>query len=71
MLDFLEAISDRWNITLFHYRNHGADHGKVLVGLQVPNNERAAFRKALKRLGYAWKDVTSNSAYRLFLGNRD
>lgn len=71
LLDFLEAISDRWNITLFHYRNHGADHGKVLVGMQVPPAERAAFRRALKRLGYAWKDVTSNPAYRLFLGNRD
>ena len=71
LLDFLEAISDRWNITLFHYRNHGADHGKVLVGMQVSPAERAAFRRALKRLGYAWKDVTSNSAYRLFLGNRD
>ncbi len=71
LLDFLEAISDRWNITLFHYRNHGADHGKVLVGLQVPKAERAAFRRALKHLGYAWKDVTNNSAYRLFLGNRD
>ena len=71
LLDFHEAISDRWNITLFHYRNHGADHGKVLVGMQVPPAERAAFRRALKRLGYTWKDVTSNSAYRLFLGNRD
>ena len=71
LMDFLEAISDRWNITLFHYRNHGADHGKVLVGMQVPKSERPAFRKALKQLGYAWKDVTSNSAYRLFLGNRD
>ena len=71
LLDFLEAISNRWNITLFHYRNHGADHGKVLVGLQVPKSERAAFRRALKLLGYAWKDVTNNSAYRLFLGNRD
>ena len=71
LLNFLEAISNRWNITLFHYRNHGADHGKVLVGMQVPTAERAAFRRALKRLGYTWKDVTSNSAYRLFLGNRD
>ena len=71
LMDFLEAISDRWNITLFHYRNHGADHGKVLVGMQVPKKERPAFRRALKQLGYAWKDVTSNSAYRLFLGNRD
>jgi threonine dehydratase len=71
LLGFLEAISDRWNITLFHYRNHGADHGKVLVGMQVPPAERVSFRRALKKLGYAWKDVTSNTAYRLFLGNRD
>ena len=71
LMDFLEAISDRWNITLFHYRNHGADYGKVLVGLQVPHSERTAFRNALKRLGYVWRDVTGNPAYRLFLGNRD
>ena len=70
LMDFLEAISDRWNITLFHYRNHGADHGKVLVGLQVPTRERRAFTKALKALGYAYRDVSSNPAYRLFLGNR-
>ena len=71
LMDFLEAISSRWNITLFHYRNHGADHGKVLVGMQVPAADRSAFLKALKELGYAWKDVSSNPAYRLFLGNRD
>ncbi len=71
LMDFLEAISDRWNITLFHYRNHGADHGKVLVGLQVPKKERSAFRKALHALGYAFHDVSQNTAYRLFLGNRD
>lgn len=71
LMDFLEAISNRWNITLFHYRNHGADHGKVLVGLQVPAAERTAFTAALKTLGYAFRDVSRNSAYRLFLGNRD
>jgi threonine dehydratase len=69
--DFLDAISNRWNITLFHYRNHGADHGKVLVGLQVPPKERAAFRRTVKALGYVFRDVTTNPAYRLFLGNRD
>ena len=69
--DFLDAISNRWNITLFHYRNHGADHGKVLVGLQVPPKERAAFRRTVKALGYVFRDVTANPAYRLFLGNRD
>ncbi len=71
LMDFLEAISNRWNITLFHYRNHGADHGKVLVGLQVPAAERTAFTAALKKLGYAFRDVSRNPAYRLFLGNRD
>ena len=71
LMEFLEAISTRWNITLFHYRNHGADHGKVLCGLQVPQKERAAFVRALKQLGYVFKDVSQNSAYRLFLGNRD
>ena len=70
LMDFLEAISNRWNITLFHYRNHGADHGKVLVGLQVPPRERKVFGQTLKTLGYAFRDVTSNSAYRLFLGNK-
>ncbi len=70
LMDFLEAISNRWNITLFHYRNHGADHGKVLVGMQVPPKERKTFVKTLKTLGYAFRDVSSNPAYRLFLGNR-
>lgn len=71
LADFLEAISNSWNITLFHYRNHGADHGKVLVGLQVPKKERAAFTRTLRALGYVFKEVSSNPAYRLFLGNRD
>ncbi len=70
LMDFLEAISDRWNITLFHYRNHGADHGKVLVGMQIPPGERAQANRTFKSLGYAFRDVTGNPAYRLFLGNR-
>lgn len=71
LADFLEAISGHWNITLFHYRNHGADHGKVLVGLQVPKKERSDFTRTIRALGYVFKDVSSNPAYRLFLGNRD
>ena len=71
LMDFLEAMSNRWNITLFHYRNHGADHGKVLAGLQVPPRERKAFQRALAGLGYVCRDVTNAPAYRLFLGNRD
>ena len=66
----LEAISNRWNITLFHYRNHGADHGKVLVGMQIPHKERAEANKVFKTLGYAFRDVSKNPAYRLFLGNK-
>jgi threonine dehydratase len=71
LMMFLEAISDKWNITLFHYRNHGADHGRVLAGLQVPEKERKEFIRTLKALGYSFKEVTDNPAYRLFLGNRD
>ena len=71
LMKFLEAIGSSWNITLFHYRNHGADHGRVLAGLQVPPRERGRFRKALVSLGYAFKDVSSNPAYRHFLGSRD
>ncbi len=71
LMNFLEVISGRWNITLFHYRNHGADYGKVLVGMQVPPSERGAFTKTLQNLGYVFHDVSQNTAYRLFLGNRD
>ncbi|KAK4532585.1 hypothetical protein CCYA_CCYA13G3442 [Cyanidiococcus yangmingshanensis] len=56
-----------WNITLFHYRNHGSDVGRVLVGLQVPTAERAAFMEFVERLGYSYEDETQNIAYRLFL----
>jgi len=56
-----------WNISLFHYRNHGADVGRVLVGLQVPESDRAAFRRFLRDLGYDYTDETRNPAYRLFL----
>jgi threonine dehydratase len=70
LLDFLEAISNKWNITLFHYRNHGADHGRVLVGMQVPVSERKSFAKAVRELGFSAKEVTDNPAYRLFLANR-
>ncbi|MCL4725593.1 MAG: threonine ammonia-lyase, biosynthetic, partial [Rhodocyclaceae bacterium] len=55
-------------ISLFHYRNHGADYGRVLVGMQVPPREKPAFRAFLKRLGYANWDETKNPAYRMFLG---
>jgi len=56
-----------WNISLFHYRNHGSDVGRVLVGLQVPEADHAAFESFLKQVGYPYADETANPAYRLFL----
>ncbi|MBS1227593.1 MAG: threonine dehydratase, biosynthetic [Proteobacteria bacterium] len=67
LMNFLSQMSANWNISLFHYRNHGADYGRVLVGMQVPPAEKAEFRKFLKNLGYAHWDETNNPAYKLFL----
>ncbi len=64
---FLDNMRSDWNISLFHYRNHGADYGRVLVGMQVPAREKAAFRKFLDTLGYPYEDESDNPAYRLFL----
>jgi threonine dehydratase len=68
LLKFLKAIGDRWNISMFHYRNHGSDYGRVLAGVQVPPDERADFAAHLATLGYAHVEETHNPAYRLFLG---
>jgi len=68
LMRFLNSMSRGWNISLFHYRNHGADHGRVLVGMQVPPADHANFRGFLKRLGYYGVDETANPAYRMFLG---
>jgi threonine dehydratase len=68
LMNFLKRMGSGWNISLFHYRNHGADVGRVLVGLQVPDRERASFRNFLRDLGYDYVDETRNPAYRLFLG---
>jgi threonine dehydratase len=67
LLAFLQAIGDRWNISLFHYRNHGSDYGRVLAGVQVPEADRAEFAKHLAQLGYTYWDESENPAYRLFL----
>jgi threonine dehydratase len=64
---FLEAIGDAWNISLFHYRNHGSDYGRVLAGIQVPAGERAEFLGHLRALGYPYTEETANPAYRHFL----
>ena len=68
LLKFLNHIGQRWNISLFHYRNHGAAYGRVLVGLQVPRTERKDCRAALDALGYAYCEESDNPAYSLFLG---
>ncbi len=67
LLGFLDRIGQRWNISLFHYRNHGADYGRVLVGIQVPPGEKGQLREFLDLLGYAHWDESRNPAYRLFL----
>ena len=68
LLRFLEAVGSRWNITLFHYRNHGSDYGRVLAGIQVPPATREDFLLHLDELHYPYTDETANPAYRLFLG---
>jgi threonine dehydratase len=67
LLKFLSLMRPGWNISLFHYRNQGADYGRILVGLQVPPNDDKAFDKFLKALGYPYAEETDNPVYRLFL----
>jgi threonine dehydratase len=68
LMKFLDSMSAGWNISLFHYRNHGADSGRVLVGMQVPPAEKRAFHAFLDGLGYDYAEETDNSAYQMFLG---
>ena len=68
LMQFLGSMSSGWNISLFHYRNHGADYGRVLVGMQVPPEDSSEFRRFLDRLGYDYVDESANPAYRMFLG---
>jgi len=68
LMNFLDKMGQDWNISLFHYRNHGADFGRVLVGMQVPPHEINDFTDFLNRLGYPYWDETENAAYKLFLG---
>jgi threonine dehydratase len=67
LMHFLTRMGADWNISLFHYRNHGAAYGRVLVGMQVPESDAERFRKFLEELGYAWWDESDNPAYPLFL----
>ncbi|MDR6214384.1 threonine ammonia-lyase, biosynthetic [Paracidovorax wautersii] len=67
LLKFLSLMQPTWNISLFHYRNQGADYGRILVGMQVPPEDTAAFEAFLETLGYPYVEETLNPAYRLFL----
>ena len=68
LLKFLQSIGTRWNITLFHYRNHGSDYGRVLAGIDVPASDTADFLDHLNVLHYSYSEETNNPVYRIFLG---
>ena len=68
LMHFLTRMGSKsWNISMFHYRNHGAAYGRVLIGLQVPEGERGYFQSFLDEVGYEYREETENPAYRLFL----
>ncbi len=67
LLAFLTQLQARWNISLFHYRNHGSAHGRVLAGIQVPDTELPDFLESVQALGYPAHDMSQNAAYQLFL----
>jgi threonine dehydratase len=67
LTQFLEKLGGRWNISLFHYRNHGADFGRVLAGFEVEDHDLSAFRTFLDDLGYPYTSEHDNPAYRFFL----
>jgi len=67
LMKFLSSMHPDWNISLFHYRNQGADYGRILVGIQVPRADRAEFRRFLDTLAYPCVEETDNPVYRLFL----
>ena len=67
LLDFLDAIGSQWNVTLFHYRNHGSDYGRILAGIDVPPGEREELERHLDELGYPHQEESDNPAYAMFL----
>jgi threonine dehydratase len=67
LMQFLETLGGRWNISLFHYRNHGHDFGRVLAAFEVPDDQLGAFKTFLDSLGYPYQAEFGNEAYRLFL----
>jgi threonine dehydratase len=71
LLNFLTALGGSWNISMFHYRNHGAAFGQVLMGVQMPKSDRKAFQHCLDALGFEYKEQSHNPAYRLFVGGSE
>lgn len=69
LMRFLNTMRPDWNISLFHYRNQGADYGQILVGIQVPTGQKTEFKAFLSEIGYPFWNETENPAYKLFLGN--
>ena len=65
---FVNALQADWNISIFHYRNHGADVGRIVVGVQVPDGDRQQWQLFLDGLGYRYQNESDNPAYSLFLG---
>jgi len=70
LLGFLSGLGQRWNISMFHYRNHGAAYGRILVGVQLPKSDRRAFEQILDQINFPYWEETDNRAYQLYLGNR-
>lgn len=68
LMKFVSCMSPDWNISLFHYRNNGADYGRIVVGMQVPPHEMSEWQAFLDTLGYPYWDESQNPAYKLFLG---
>jgi len=68
LLKFLRGINTDWNISLFHYRNYGAEYGRVLIGVQVPESEMISFHRFLKSMAYPYQAEGDNIAYRMFVG---
>ncbi|WP_116474638.1 threonine ammonia-lyase, biosynthetic [Zobellella maritima] len=69
LMRFLRTLGTLWNISLFHYRNHGAEYGRVLCAFELPEADLASFEQHLAELGYVWHDETQDPAYRFFLAN--
>jgi len=68
LMQFVDSMSPHWNISMFHYRNNGADYGRIVVGIQVPPEDKADWEAFLNTLGYQYWDENQNPAYQLFLG---